>query len=161
MVQRINGFESGRDQFIQKLQAAGITQEEIQTARTEGTDAFNQLLASHGIQAPPPPPKNDEQDEFMQKLQAAGITKEEFQTAFAQGPQAVMKLLKSHGVQLSNSDESELGIDMVKQCQKPVNTEMTSLIQQLQAAGITREQFEAARSNESLNELFKKYGIEF
>ena len=46
MVQGINAVDFNRDQFIQKLQAAGISQEELQTARSQGASAFEELLKS-------------------------------------------------------------------------------------------------------------------
>lgn len=157
MVQGINGFESGRDQFIQKLQAAGITQEELQTAHTQGPEAFMQLLKSHGIQAPPPPPSDTEKDEFMKKLEAAGITKEEFQAAFMQGPEAVRKLLESHGIQPPNSEADKFSHNGIKHSHRSGNR--AQFIQKLQAIGITHEEFETARANGTVNELLKQHGI--
>ncbi|MEI8389085.1 MAG: hypothetical protein WCG23_04275 [bacterium] len=97
MVQGINAVKFNREQFIQKLQAAGISQEELQTARSQGPSAFEELLKSHGIQAPPPPPNNDaNQDQFVQKLKALGVPDD----IIKQGPQAVMKYAQEHNIQL-------------------------------------------------------------
>lgn len=95
MVQGINAVGFDRDQFIQKLQASGITQEEMQTARSQGPDAFKKLLESHGVQAPPPPPDTD-RDSFIQQLKALGIP----DSVIKQGPEAVKQYALQNNIQL-------------------------------------------------------------
>ena len=151
MVQQISGLNFDRDQFIQKLQAAGITQEEMQTARSAGPDAFQQLLQSHGIQAPATPPPADN-DAFMQKLQAAGITKEEFHTAFSQGPDAVRKLLEAHGIQAPDNDGKIPG----------KHGGHGEFMKKLEAAGISKAEFEAAKAQgpDAVAKLLEAHGIQ-
>lgn len=96
MVQAINGINIDREQFIQKLQAAGISQEELQTAKSQGPNAFKQLLEAHGIQPPAPPAGDGNKDQFIQQLRALGIPDD----IIKQGPEAVKKYAQEHNIQL-------------------------------------------------------------
>jgi len=98
MVQAISEVSFDRDQFIQKLRAAGITQEEIQTAKSQGPSAFKQLLEAHGIQAPSAPPSrgNGNNEQFIQKLKALGIP----ESVIKQGPEAVKQYAQQNNIQL-------------------------------------------------------------
>lgn len=168
---------SNKEQFLQKLQAAGVTKEELEQARALGPDAFMQLLKSHGIQPPALPEGkivgmnrlgDKGKEEFMKKLESAGISKEEFQAAFMQGPEAVRKLLQAHGIQPPNSEDNKVG-----QCGGHHSLKMGNggqLMQKLQEAGITREKLEtagvtreefgSASMNGTLSQMLKQHGIE-
>lgn len=86
-------------EFIKRLKAAGVTQDELRSAHEKGPEAVKQLMNSHGIQPPfggrhmgPPP-------ELMRKMKEAGITQKELEKAHNAGPEAMKKLLDARGVQ--------------------------------------------------------------
>lgn len=102
----------GRDEFIKKLQDAGITKDQLDAAHEKGPDAVKELFESHGIQPPPCPCKKQafhgpgiqgrpDRDEFIKKLNEAGITKEQLDAAHEKGPDSVNELLKQHGIEPS------------------------------------------------------------
>jgi len=96
------GFD--RDQFIQKLQASGITQEELQTAKSQGPSAFKKLLEAHGIQAPTPP-SNSGKDNFIQQLKALGIPDD----IIKKGPEAVKQYALQNNIQLPEPPQKANG----------------------------------------------------
>jgi len=53
--------KQGRDEFIRKLQDAGITKDQLDAAHKKGPDAVKELFESHGIQPPPGPPPCNKQ----------------------------------------------------------------------------------------------------
>lgn len=52
----------GREEFMQKLQKAGITKEQFEAAKAQGHEAVRELLKSHGIE-----PKKDFHREDSEK----------------------------------------------------------------------------------------------
>jgi len=96
MVQAINGILNDRESFIKKLQAAGITQEELQTAKSQGESAFKALLEAHGIQPPAPPSDKGGKDVMIQQLKALGIPED----VVKQGPEAVKSYAEKNNIQL-------------------------------------------------------------
>jgi bacterioferritin-associated ferredoxin len=157
MVLGIGSLDSAREQFIEKLQSAGITQAEFESAKSQGANAFEQLLQSHGITEADLPPEptvnNNGHDEFMQKLQAAGITQQEFEAAKAQGPDAVRQLLESHGIKPPKGKHH---------CHKQESNNDDNLVQKLESAGISDAEFQKAVSQGPLaiQQLLQSYGIQ-
>jgi len=96
MVQAINSILNDRESFIKKLQAAGITQEELQSAKSQGDSAFKALLEAHGIQPPAPPSREGGKDRMIQQLKALGIPDD----IIKQGPEAVKKYAEEHNITL-------------------------------------------------------------
>lgn len=108
-VRRRDMGKPDRDDFIKKLNEAGVTREDMDTAHQKGPEAVKQLLESHGIKAPeggkppfgPPPGCGDRKmpskEEFLNKLKEAGISEKEFKSAEEKGPEAVKAFLDSKG----------------------------------------------------------------
>lgn len=151
---KISGAEFGNDQFIKKLEAAGITKTELETAKSQGPEAFKQLLESKGIEAPEPPRGMNKKggNDLIQKLKSAGANEEEIQAAFMQGPEAMRKLMEKYGIQPSNSE--------MKPPHGP-DGKNSSIIQQLKEAGVSKSELDTSLASgfDGMQALFEKYGL--
>lgn len=130
MVQSISSVRLTRDELIAKIKAVGITQEELETAQSQGLESFKELLEAHGIQAPnetaPPKRQDDDMNEFFEKLKALGIP----ESVIQQGPQAVMQYAKQHNITLPEPPAPPNGS---KQGSNSSNYALQSVIQELQS----------------------------
>jgi len=101
-------------QMLAKLEAAGITKEQVMRAKAEGPEAVKALFRGTGI-APPAQAlsggkqvKNEgnsitNSKDIMSQIEDAGVSKEEFKTAQSQGPEAMKSLFEKY----------ELDIDII------------------------------------------------
>ncbi len=108
-----NKFEGGsgsKEQMMSKLEAAGITKEQVMQARTKGADAVDELFRGSGIQPPSQAKEistsqksqameggNDPgQNSLLKQLEDAGGRKEEYNSAVESGSDAVKSLFEKY-----------------------------------------------------------------
>ncbi len=153
----INNIGGSEDWLIKKLEASGVTKTQIEAARSQGPEAFKQLLEANGIEAPekptgkPPEGGAGQKSDLVAKLKAAGASDEQIQAAFLQGPEAVKKLAEKYGIEPSNEKKANQGH----------NDKNDAMVQKLQAAGVSKSEFETSmdKGPDALKTLLEKYGI--